>query len=168
LDTWKVSSRFRVPEYNAASEKTMSTDDSKPAKILVVEDNPADIAWLSYSLDQFEEPYGLEVLRDGEEALRFVAEHRAGAREPDPCVILLDLHLPKHDGIEVLRAIKREPMLAHIHVVLVTTLLTPRDEAAIMALGGLCRAKPSTLDQCLALAGEVLAICRGPKSTVLA
>lgn len=146
----------------------MSTYDSNPAKILVVEDNPADIAWLSYALDQFEEPYNLEVLRDGEQALRFVAEHRAGAREPDPCVILLDLHLPKHDGIEVLSAIKRAPILAHIHVIMMTTLLTPRDEAAILALGGLCRAKPSTLDQCLALAGEILAICRGPRSAVLA
>jgi CheY-like chemotaxis protein len=146
----------------------MSTAHAKPAKILVIEDNPADVAWLSYALDQLEEPYDLQVLSDGEEALRFVEEHRAGSRDPDPCVILVDLHLPKHDGVQVLKAIKREPVLAHIHVVLFTTLPTPRDVAEILALGGICRAKPSTVKGCLELAGEILAICKGLEPSVLA
>jgi CheY-like chemotaxis protein len=135
--------------------------DSKPAKILIVEDNPADVAWLRLALDQQEEDYELEVLLDGEAAIRFVEEHRAGLRAPDPCVIVLDLHLPKYDGIEVLHAIKREPVLAHIQVVMLSSLPTPGDEATILRLGAFCRRKPSTLDGCLELACEILAICKG-------
>src|SRR5712671_5847759 len=94
----------------------VSTVHPGAAKILIVEDNPADILWLRHALDQQGEKYDLQVLLDGEAALRFVDEHRTGLREPEPCVILLDLHLPKYDGIEVLRAVKRVPALAHIHV----------------------------------------------------
>jgi len=139
----------------------MTTTDSKPAKILVIEDNPADVAWLRLALDQQDEAYDLEVLSDGEAALLFVEEHRAGLRAPDPCVILLDLHLPKYDGIEVLRAIKRAPVLEHIQVVMLSSLPTPRDEATILRLGAICRRKPSTLNDCLELACEILAICKG-------
>jgi CheY-like chemotaxis protein len=133
----------------------------RPPKILVIEDSPADVALLRHALNHQGEPYDLEVLTDGEMALRFVNEHRSGTREPDPCVILLDLHLPKYDGIAVLKAIKRAPVLAHIHVVALSGLASPREEAAILSLGGLYRQKPLMLSQCLELAAEILAICKG-------
>ncbi len=131
----------------------------KPASIVVVEDNPADVEWLRHALDQQEESYVLEVLSDGEAALQFIEEHRTGSRSPDPCVILVDLHLPKYDGIEVLRAIKRAPVLAHIHVVMLSSLPTPRDKSTILELGATHRLKPSTLTDCLELAREILALC---------
>ncbi len=139
----------------------MTTSHSKPPRILIIEDNPADIAWLHIGLDEQKEIYDLEVLFDGEAALRFVEEHRTGARDPDPCVIVLDLHLPKYDGIEVLRAIKRAPVLAHIHVVVMSSSPSPRDEAEIIRLGALFRLKPSALQDCLALACEIIEICKG-------
>src|SRR5579872_3501204 len=105
---------------------------SKPPKILMIEDNPAEIIWLRHALDQTGEPYDLELLLDGEMALRFVDEHRRRKREPDPCVILLDLHLPKYDGLEILRAIKEAPKLAHIHVVVMTGAASPNEERAIV------------------------------------
>ncbi len=132
-----------------------------PAKILVIEDNPADVDWLRHALDLQNEPYDLEVLSDGEAALQFVEEHRSGKRAPNPCVILLDLHLPKYDGLEVLQAIKRAPALAHIHVIVLSGLPTPDDQAAIQRLGAICRIKPSTLSNCIELAREILAICKG-------
>jgi CheY-like chemotaxis protein len=138
----------------------------KPPKILMIEDNPGDVAWLRLALDQQGEPYELELLLDGEMALRFVDEHRSGVREPDPCVILLDLHIRKYDGLQVLAAIKQEPVLAHIHVVVMTGLASPRDEAAILGLGGLYRQKPSRLNQCLELAAEILAICKSHREAL--
>ena len=143
-------------------------DASKPARILIIEDNPADVAWLRHALNQQGEPYELELLIDGEMALRFVDEHRQGKREPDPCVILLDLHLPKYNGLEVLEAIKAAPVLAHIHVVVMTSLASPREEATILAFGGLYREKPSGLNQCLGLAAEILRICKGPHASRMA
>ena len=66
--------------------------------ILVIEDNMADVFLIRHALDQHGEAYQLEVLPDGEAALGFVAEHRSGIRQHDPCVILLDLYLPKTTG----------------------------------------------------------------------
>jgi CheY-like chemotaxis protein len=132
-----------------------------PARILVVEDNPADIVWLRHALDQQGEPYVLEVLADGEAAIAFVDGHRTGSHDPQPCVIVLDLHLPRYNGIEVLRAIKRAPVLSHIHVVMLSSRPNPSDEEAMAALGAIFRLKPSRLIDCLELACEILAICKG-------
>ena len=90
------------------------------ARILMIEDNDADIQLLSFALDQQEEDYELEILNDGEAALRFVQEHRTGIRQPDPCVILLDLHLPRYDGVAILRAIREAPPLEHLKVIVLT------------------------------------------------
>ncbi len=93
--------------------------------ILVIEDNVADQVLLRYALDEMGEPYRFEVLVDGEMALAFIDDHRQGRREHEPCVILLDLHLPKYSGIEVLAAIREEPVLNHIHVFVLTTDISP-------------------------------------------
>lgn len=150
------------------SKSIPSSVHSSPVRILVVEDNPGDVMWLRHALDQHGEPYLLEVLRDGEAAIAYVEEHRAGIRTPDPCVILLDLYLPKYDGIEVLRAIKRTPELRHIHVVVMSSHPAPRDEATVVALGAGCRVKPTTLRDCLTFASEIFAICKGLEPLTLA
>jgi CheY-like chemotaxis protein len=93
------------------------TKPINPARILIVEDNPADVYLLRHALDQRGEEYRLEVLQDGEEAIRFIEHYRISVSEPEPCVIILDLHLPKHDGAAVLYAIRRELVLAHVQVV---------------------------------------------------
>ena len=131
--------------------------------ILVIEDNMADVFLIRHALDSRGEAYQLEVLPDGEKALAFVAEHRSEIRQPDPCVILLDLYLPKYNGIEVLTAIKQEPILVHIHVMVLTTMASPADHAQVSELGGICREKPSDPDEINNLAGEILALCKGPK-----
>jgi hypothetical protein len=75
----------------------MDTTAEKPAQILVIDDNNGEVQELRGALTECGEPYELSVLRDGEAALRFVADHRSGLRQPEPCVIVLDLNLPKHD-----------------------------------------------------------------------
>jgi CheY-like chemotaxis protein len=136
--------------------------------ILVIEDNLADVVLIRYALDEQGEAYSLEVLPDGEAALGFVAEHRAGRRKHEPCVILLDLHLPKYNGIEVLTAIREEPVLTHIHVVVLTTGASPMDRARLTELGGVCRDKPSHLDEIRALAIDIMALCKGSKLSISA
>jgi CheY-like chemotaxis protein len=87
------------------------------AKLLVIEDNLSDIYILRHALGELGEEFDLEVVSDGDVALQFVSDQRANRHDAKPCVIVLDLHLPKHDGLEILRAIRYEPALTHVHVV---------------------------------------------------
>lgn len=139
----------------------MSANHPSHAKIVMVEDNSADVFLLRHALDQHQDKYMLEVLRDGEEAIDFVNRQRMAGPHAEPCVIVLDLHLPKHDGAVVLKVIKEEPALSLVNVVALTTLASPKDEQEVRDLGvRLYRAKPTLVDEWIKLAGEILAICR--------
>jgi two-component system, chemotaxis family, response regulator Rcp1 len=130
-------------------------------KILAVEDNPSDIFVLRRALKALDENCELEVLMDGEKALEFVRAQRESQHEPHPCVILLDLHLPKHNGIEILQAIRHEPVLNHIHVVVLTTIASPQEEKELNRMGADLRLKPNNLAGFSTLAAELIEICKG-------
>jgi CheY-like chemotaxis protein len=116
-------------------------------------------------LDKQGEDYELEVLSDGEAALRFVHEHRTRHRAPEPCVILLDLYLPVYDGMAVLRAIREAPPLEHIHVMVWTTLASPGQQIEIASMGALYRNKSTFLKDVIELAAEIIAICKSSSTT---
>jgi chemotaxis family two-component system response regulator Rcp1 len=139
----------------------MSSNPTAPARILIIEDNPADVRLLRYALDQQGDPYILEVFRDGEQAITFVREQQTVADvQPEPCAIILDLHLPKYDGFAVLRAIKTDSVLAGVHVIAVTGLVTPQEESEVRAMGvRLYRTKPLELDEWIELGREIFEIC---------
>ena len=138
-----------------------------PHRIVIVEDNPADTVLLRHALDEQGEPYVLEVLTDGESALKFIRDHCRDCR-PEPCLIVLDLHLPRYDGATVLRAIRSEPELANVRVVVLTSTASPDEKAEVIALGiQAYRLKPMTFDETLELARELIAICnRSSEQTV--
>ncbi len=139
----------------------MKEKNPSPAWIVAVEDNSADVFLLRHALDQHHEEYVLEVLGDGEEAIEFVNRQRSAGPDAEPCVIVLDLHLPKLDGATVLKAIRQEPALAFVHVVALTTLASPKDEQEVRELGvRLYRAKPTLVEEWIKLAGEILEVCR--------
>jgi two-component system, chemotaxis family, response regulator Rcp1 len=85
--------------------------------ILLVEDNPGDVRLTMEALHETATPSALHVARDGAEALDYL--HHADAGRPD--LILLDLNLPRKDGREVLTAIRNDPALACIPVVILTS-----------------------------------------------
>lgn len=91
--------------------------------ILLVEDNPNDIELTLAALEASQLANEIIICRDGAEALDFV--YRRGAYEnravQAPAVILLDLKLPKVDGIEVLAAVKGDPQTRSIPVVMLTS-----------------------------------------------
>ena len=91
--------------------------------ILLVEDNPKDIELTLAALEQSQLANEVIVLRDGAEALDFL--YRTGAYEgrnsSDPAVVLLDLKLPKVDGLEVLAKVKGDPALRPMPVVMLTS-----------------------------------------------
>ena len=128
------------------------------ARIVVVDDNTADVNLLRVALDQQNAPYDLDVLETAEAALQFVEEHR-GPRNYHPCVVLLDLHLPKLDGLTILRAIRQTPALAHVHVIVLSGMASPPDQQEIAALGAIYRQKPFNLTDYVELGAEILALC---------
>ena len=130
-------------------------------KILAIEDSQDDIRLLRIALDNQGEEYDLEVLQDGEKALRFIHEHRTGIRAPEPCIILLDISLPKHDGMEVLRSLSREPALTHIQVLVLSSIAIPEKVAEIEKFGAIYRTKPMTLSEFFDLGAEIFEICKG-------
>jgi CheY-like chemotaxis protein len=69
--------------------------------------------------------------------------------------------LPKYNGIEVLTAIRFEPPLSHIHVVVLTSRASPEEETKVIKLGGICRIKPPSLAGIKKLAIELMDICKG-------
>lgn len=101
--------------------------------ILLVEDNPMDLDLTLRAFNKRRFINAIEVARDGEEALAYVARWDAG--EPIPAVILLDINMPKVNGLEVLEQLKRHPMYRRIPVVVLTSSREDRDLAAAYDLG---------------------------------
>lgn len=90
--------------------------------ILLVEDNPRDLELTLTALAKCQLANEIVVTRDGEEALDYLYSRGPHAeRDPgDPAVVLLDLKLPKVDGLEVLEKIKTDPAQRQIPVVMLT------------------------------------------------
>jgi CheY-like chemotaxis protein len=131
------------------------------AKILVVDDNPSDINVLCMALSGLDEDVEVEIVTDGQKALEFVHIQRKNRADAHPCVIVLDLHLPRHDGIEILKAIREEPVLSHVHVVITTGTATRAEQAELNRMGALYRTKPMNLSGYDELAADILALCKG-------
>jgi CheY-like chemotaxis protein len=101
----------------------------KPVEILLVEDSPADIALTREALEDSKLLNNLYVVTDGEEAMEFLKKTGKYMSMPKPDLILLDLNLPKKNGLEVLREIKADDSLRLIPVVIMTI---SRDEKDIV------------------------------------
>ena len=101
--------------------------------ILLVEDNPMDVDLTLRAFQRRRVTNPVLVARDGEEALAWLPRWEAG--ETWPAVILLDLKLPKVDGLEVLRQLKQHPTLRAIPVVVLTTSEEGADVQAAYLMG---------------------------------
>lgn len=98
---------------------------SKPVKILLVEDNPADIRWTVEIFKEYHVPHEVHAVKNGVEAMDFLYKKRKDTHYPD--LILLDLYLPRLSGHEVLKKIKGDKKLRFIPVVILTASNSPKD-----------------------------------------
>lgn len=113
----------------------MATD---PVEILLVEDNPNDVELTLHSLKQNNVTNHVRVVRDGAEALDFIfgkGAYRGRSLRDGPKVILLDLKLPKVDGLEVLRQVKNDTEARKVPVVVLTSSKEERDIVESYKLG---------------------------------
>ncbi|MEA3107886.1 MAG: hypothetical protein QOI88_2491 [Gammaproteobacteria bacterium] len=106
-------------------------------RILIVEDDPNDVELTLTALDEYKLANEVVVTRDGEEALDYLyCRGNFKTRSNDnPAVLLLDLKLPKRDGLEVLQQIKSDEKLKMIPVVVLTSSHEEKDVVASYKLG---------------------------------
>lgn len=99
----------------------MQAAGNRKITILLVEDNPAEVRLCQEAFHICELAHDLEIARDGQEALDFLQRENRFANAPRPDLILLDLNLPKKDGRQVLEAIKQNPEISEIPVLVLST-----------------------------------------------
>lgn len=104
----------------------------EPIVVLLAEDDPAHAEIVQRNLESSRIANRLEHVSDGQEALDYLYRRHAYSdpvRSPTPGLILLDLRMPRLDGLEVLRTIKDDPDLRRIPVVILTTSAAETDIA---------------------------------------
>ena len=137
-DTPGAVFRWTLPERQAEHRaglrrsRDRSTDETRGRRmtqfeaerqieVLLVEDDPGDVLMTREAFEDYKLHNQLHVVNDGAEAMAFLRQEGEYADRPRPDLVLLDLNLPRMDGREVLEAIKSDPELASIPVVVLTT-----------------------------------------------
>jgi CheY-like chemotaxis protein len=113
-------------------------EDAQPVELLLVEDNPLDLELALRALKKANFSNPVAIARDGEEALDFIfceGTHSERKITDMPKLILLDLKLPKIDGLEVLRRLKGDPRTRSIPVAILTSSREQRDVVESYHLG---------------------------------
>ena len=124
--------------------------DTRPAEILLADDNDNDVELMRQGLKRSQVPVNLRRAKDGEECLAFLRKEGAYADAPTPDLILLDLNMPKIDGREVLVELASDEALRSLPVVILSTSTRPDEVRKMYALG--CRsyvAKPVDFEEFL-------------------
>jgi CheY-like chemotaxis protein len=98
----------------------------QPIEILLVDDNDDDVVLLEESFRDSKFLNLMQIVRDGEEAIRYLQRRAPYESARTPGLVLLDINMPKMDGFEVLQTMKSDPLLRTIPVVMLTT--STRDE----------------------------------------
>jgi CheY-like chemotaxis protein len=127
-----------------------------PFEIVIAEDNSADVMLVQQPLKAHKIDCTVHVLRDGEQALTFLekADNEPGLRRMD--LLLLDLHLPKCAGEEVLKKLRATARNADAPVIIMTSMHAEAPELQRAAeIASVCFPKPSTLDGFLNLGAIV-------------
>jgi two-component system, chemotaxis family, response regulator Rcp1 len=125
---------------------------SRPAEILLVEDNPGDVELIQEALQSGRVLNRISVAGDGEAAIGFLNREKNYEDAPRPDLILLDLNIPKRNGFEVLAEIKSNPDLVRVPVVILTTSQADRDIVKSYRLHANCFvSKPVDVDEFLSV-----------------
>jgi two-component system, chemotaxis family, response regulator Rcp1 len=116
-------------------------------ELLVVDDNPADVVLVAEALAESKRHSQIKSVSDGAEAMAFLNQREKYANAVRPDLVILDLNLPKKDGLAVLAEMKAAPELRRIPVVIFSTSELRRDVLRSYEIGANCYVKkPGNLD----------------------
>jgi CheY-like chemotaxis protein len=108
---------------------------TKPWQILLAEDNRADASLIQEAVEAHGLAADLHVVEDGEDVVSFLDRTDAEDDAPCPDLLLLDLHLPKRNGDEILARLRRSPKCGHIPVLVMTSTFNDEDRTEATRLG---------------------------------
>jgi CheY-like chemotaxis protein len=116
-----------------------------PSRIVLVEDNEADVYLVSMALREAGFPGDLTVFRDGEDAIASFRQAAAASEVPE--MILLDLNLPRIDGKAIVEMLRSSAAFDHVPVMLLSSAVSPADAAKTQEFRScMLTVKPSSLD----------------------
>jgi len=129
----------------------------KAARIVLIEDNPADVFLVELALKESGVLHEMTKFKSGEEALRALCPPEGtetSAFVPD--AILLDLNTPKSDGFQVLIKLKQAPRLAHVPMAVITSSQAPSDKHRTSLQDTRYIQKPAQLQEFLTTVGQAI------------
>ncbi|PZU96741.1 MAG: two-component system response regulator [Pseudanabaena sp.] len=108
----------------------------EPTQILLIEDDPNDVELIQIALNSYNFVNKIDVVSDGEQAIHYLfGQNGQPPTHPLPRLVLLDLKLPKIDGIQILQMIRNSPVTRNLVVVVMTSSAENRDLKACYDLG---------------------------------
>jgi two-component system, chemotaxis family, response regulator Rcp1 len=137
--------------------------NSEKARILLAEDNPADVYLIERALRLHGVRFQLELAESGKDALKLLSRYSDSGGATEPQLIVLDLNLPQHDGVEILRHVRQMDVLRDIPVVVLTSSDSPRDHIQSLECGASrYLKKPSSLEEFMAIGGVLKDLISSP------
>ena len=129
---------------------------SRPARVLLVEDNEADVRLTREALREAGENVRLSAVSDGDLALAYLRREGGYADVPRPDLVLLDLNLPRKNGLEVLEEMRADEHLRCIPVIVLTSSAARQDVEDCYARGANAFVvKPLELEEFMDLIGAI-------------
>jgi len=129
---------------------------NRKLQVLLIEDSQADALLMREALGLHVKDFAIRAIGDCEEAIRYIGRLCTSPDTPCPDVVLLDLNLPKGDGMDCLRALRESEKCPDTVVIVVTSSDSPADRARAAAMGAARYfRKPTDLEDFLTLGGVV-------------
>jgi len=134
---------------------------ARPLQLLMIEDNPADVLFMQETLKETGIRYDLEVLEDGEVAIDFFRNLAKNSNAKRPDLVILDLNLPKRNGLEVLEEITRLAIFPKLPIAVLTTSENMEDRHRVTSQNVSFVTKPAKLENLFFQVLETLGLTKG-------
>lgn len=150
--------RLTSPHLAFSATRPMHSDArSRRPVLLHVEDDDTTAFLFRFALREIQVDVDVFRTCNGEDAIWFLTQQGAFANAPQPDIVVLDLHLPKKNGHDVLAEIRRQSAMQHLPVIMLTSSRVPRDRERALLLGvNEYIYKPEKLDEFFEVAKQTL------------